>query len=130
MFTFLTIIHMFVAVFLILFVLLQDSKGGAMGSLGGGASGSNSVFGSTGASSFLVKATRVVAILFAATCIILTVKTVSLAGKSGPSVIDDAPLNQQEAAAVGPKETGEAAPAAAAPTEPEAKTAEDTPAAK
>jgi len=114
MFTFITVIHVIVALFLILFVLLQDSKGGAMGSLGGGASGSSSVFGLTGASSFLVKATRWVAILFAITCILLTMKTVQLAGKTGTSVVDDVAPSQEDAAAMAPlqNDSADTAPAA------------------
>ena len=68
--TLLTIVHLTFAILLIIFVLLQDSKGGAMGILGGGGS-SNTVFGTGGAVSFLVKATRWIAICFAFTCISL-----------------------------------------------------------
>lgn len=73
MLVFITVLHLIVALFLIVFVLLQDSKGGAMGMLGGG--GSNTLLGSTGASSFLVKATRWLAIIFAVSCVFLTYKT-------------------------------------------------------
>jgi len=62
----LVIFYFLVAVCLILLVLLQDPKGsGAI--FGGG--GSQSLFGATGATSFIVKATRVIAILFAV-CVI------------------------------------------------------------
>lgn len=83
--TLLTTIHLFVAIFLIIFVLLQDSKGGAMGIMGGGGGGSDTVFGTGGASSFLVKATRTVAILFAISCLTLTYLSTS----SNSSVTDD-----------------------------------------
>ncbi|MCB0355939.1 MAG: preprotein translocase subunit SecG [Bdellovibrionales bacterium] len=83
MLTFLSIIHILMALILIVLVLLQDSKGGAMGMLSGGASGS-SVFGSTGAGNFLVKATRYVAIIFAATSITLAYIT----SHKGESVLD------------------------------------------
>jgi len=43
--------------------LLQDPKGGVLGSLGGG--GSKSFFGAEGASPFLVKVTKWLAIIFA-----------------------------------------------------------------
>ncbi len=81
---FITIIHLSVAFVLILLVLLQDSKGGAMGPLGGGGS-SQTIFGAGGASSFLVKLTRVTAVTFAATCIGLAY----LSTQSNKSVIDD-----------------------------------------
>ena len=83
--TLLTLIHIFIAIFLIIFVLLQDSKGGAMGIIGGGGGGSDTVFGTGGASSFLVKATRTVAILFAISCLTLTY----LSTGSKNSVTDD-----------------------------------------
>lgn len=61
-------------------VLLQDSKGDASGLLGGGG---QSVFGATGASSFIVKATRTVAALFALGCIALAYLTSNQANSSG-----------------------------------------------
>jgi len=80
-FTIVATFHILVAVFLILLVLIQDSKGGA-GMFGGS---SNTVMGATGAASFLVKLTRGVAIVFASTCIVLTI----MSAKEGKSVIDD-----------------------------------------
>lgn len=75
-------------------VLLQDSKGDASGLLGGG--GGNSVFGATGASSFMVKATRTVAALFAVCCIGLAYLTSNQANSSGvfDRVNSPATLNQ------------------------------------
>lgn len=84
MLLFVTLVHFFVAALLITFVLIQDSKGGGvfgMGSSGGG----NQVFSATGAANFLVKATRVLAIIFATTCITLTYLT----SKRSTSVVDD-----------------------------------------
>ena len=81
------------ALILIILVLLQDSKGGAMGMLGGG-SGNSSVFGSTGAGNFLVKATRTVAIIFAITSVGLVYMTT----KRGSSVLDklEAPVSAEK----------------------------------
>lgn len=62
----LIIFYVFIALLLIALVLLQDPKGGG-GALFGG--GSKSLFGATGATSFIVKATRAVAVLFAV-CVI------------------------------------------------------------
>ena len=63
MITLITVIHVFVCIFLILVILLQAGKGGGMGSLGGGA-GSQTVFGGRGAQTFLGKVTSVSAAIF------------------------------------------------------------------
>lgn len=57
------IFYILVALALIGLVLLQDPKGGSAGVFGGGGGG-QSLFGATGATSFIVKATRLVAVLF------------------------------------------------------------------
>lgn len=82
--TLITVIHLTIALLLIFFVLLQDSKGGAMGVFGGGGD-SNTLFG-TGATSFLVKVTRWTAIAFAGTCIGLAYLSTN---SGGSSVIDE-----------------------------------------
>src|SRR5215831_1635371 len=72
MVTFLTIVHVFVCLFLILVVLLQAGKGGGMGiAFGGG--GSQTVFGSSGAGNFLTRMTAIVAMLFFANSLVLAV---------------------------------------------------------
>ncbi len=82
--TFLTAVHLVVALAVIFFVLLQDPKGGgAMGVFGGGSS-SNSLFGSTGAGNFLTKITKGAAVLFAVLCIALTY----VISHPGDSVLD------------------------------------------
>jgi len=82
--TLITVVHLLTAVVLIGFVLLQDPKGGgAMGVFGGG-SGSNTLFGSTGAGNFLTAVTKGSAILFAVTCIALTY----IISHPGGSVLD------------------------------------------
>lgn len=69
--TLIAIVHMTVAILLVILVLIQDSKSGAVsGTFGGG--GSNSLLGATGATTLANKATRIAAIIFAMTCIILT----------------------------------------------------------
>lgn len=70
--TLVTVVHILVALVLIGLVLIQDSKGGALG-IGGG--GSNSVLGAGGAQTLAAKATRWVAIVFALTSIGLSVMT-------------------------------------------------------
>jgi preprotein translocase subunit SecG len=82
--TLLAIIHICVALLLITFVLIQDSKGGAGGAFGGGGS-SQTLFGATGAVNFLVKITRALAIIFMCTCMGLGVL---LSRKTSHSVTD------------------------------------------
>lgn len=60
----LIIFYVFIAITLIALVLLQDPKGGG-GAIFGGGGGGQSLFGATGGASFVVKATRTIAILFA-----------------------------------------------------------------
>ncbi len=59
----LIIIHVTVCIALIMIVLLQTGKGADMGAAFGGGS-SQTLFGSTGASTFLTKATTAAAIIF------------------------------------------------------------------
>jgi preprotein translocase subunit SecG len=65
--TFLTILHVFVCLFLILVVLLQAGKGGGMGIAFGGSGGSQTVFGSSGAGNFLTRLTSITAAIFMVT---------------------------------------------------------------
>ncbi|HEY2901110.1 MAG TPA: preprotein translocase subunit SecG [Polyangia bacterium] len=67
MVTFLTVLHVFVCLFLILVVLLQAGKGGGMGIAFGGGGGSQTVFGSSGAGNFLTRLTSVTAGIFLVT---------------------------------------------------------------
>lgn len=66
-------VHIILSIFLVILVLIQDPKGGGAGGMFGGGGGSNSLFGATGAPSFLSKVTRWVAALFAVSCIWMTV---------------------------------------------------------
>ena len=68
---FISIIHALTCLFIVLFILLQDPKGGVLSGLGGG-SGSKSFFGAEGASPFLVQVTKWLAILFACTSFYLS----------------------------------------------------------
>ncbi|ABW66308.1 preprotein translocase subunit SecG [Desulfosudis oleivorans] len=65
-----TIIHVIVCFALILIVLLQTGKGAGMGATFGGG-GSQTLFGSTGGSTFLSKATTGAAVVFMVTCLSL-----------------------------------------------------------
>jgi preprotein translocase subunit SecG len=99
----LIILHVIVCVAIIMIVLLQTGKGADIGAAFGGGS-SQTLFGSTGASTFLSKATTVVAVIFMIT-------SLSLAYISGhrkqSSVMTDvkAPVEQKA------EQTGGAPPA-------------------
>ncbi|MFP3980208.1 MAG: preprotein translocase subunit SecG [Desulfobacterales bacterium] len=78
------LIHLIVCFALIAIVLLQTGKGASMGAMFGGA-GNQTLFGQTGASSFLGKATTVAAVVF-----MLTSLSLAIISKSGDkSVIGD-----------------------------------------
>lgn len=84
--TLIIVVHVIICLAVIGLVLIQDSKGGALGSAWGGG-GANSLFGPMGASTLAQKVTRFFAILFAVSCIILTVYF----KKDSSSVIDTLP---------------------------------------
>lgn len=80
----LIIFYVFIAIALIALVLLQDPKGGG-GAIFGGGGGGQTLFGATGGASFVVKATRTIAILFAL-CVIGV--NFSLMKSNGTSAVD------------------------------------------
>ena len=89
------ILHVFVCIALIMIVLLQTGKGADMGAaFGGGAS--QTLFGSTGASTFLSKATTIVAIVFMLTSLGLAYLS---SHQTGSSIMSDtkAPIEQEAA---------------------------------
>ncbi len=73
MITILAVSHIVLCVFLVVLVLIQDPKGGASGGMFGGGGGANSLFGATGAPSFLAQITRWIAVVFAVSCIAMTI---------------------------------------------------------
>ena len=89
MLAFVAVFHIIVAILLIIFVMLQDSKGGALGALGGG-SGQNTLWGSTGAGNILSTITKWLSVVFAITCISLAYLTT----KQKDSVVDNLPAAQ------------------------------------
>ncbi|MGB5694911.1 MAG: preprotein translocase subunit SecG [Polyangiales bacterium] len=114
MHTFISIVYVFVCLFLILVVLLQSGKGGGLGSaLGGGAS--QQIFGGAGAGNLLTRLTAG----FAFTFMVLSVWLAFLSS-SGEQALDRA-VREQSAAQQAPAETepdeGDGAPAAQAPAE-------------
>lgn len=118
MLTFVTIIHLFIALVLIVFVLLQDSKGGGAAGMFGGGGGSNTLFGATGGADFLTKVTRYTAIGFAVTSLLLAYWT----SKPQSSLMDDyvPPAQTESAAPTAPADAApvDAAPATSAPATP------------
>lgn len=112
---FLIIIHVIVCVALIMIVLLQTGKGADMGAAFGGG-GSQTLFGSTGASTFLSKLTTVAAVVFMITSFTLAYRS---SNRTGSSIMTETkPPIEQKAPAAADK----ALPAEPAKTEPEAPT--------
>lgn len=108
MMTLLAVIHIIACLGLITLVLLQDSKGGGVFT---SQATSNSVLGAGGATSLAQTMTKVLATVFALTCIGLSV----LYARSDKSVIDSAPA----AAATAPLTTS---PLPGTPTTPKTPT--------
>jgi len=65
-----TILHVLICIFLIIAVLLQAGKGGGLASALGGGMGSSSVLGGRSATTFLTKATAVLAGAFMLICLL------------------------------------------------------------
>src|SRR5690348_17275501 len=68
LYTIALIIHAIICIILVLVILAQTSKGGLDANLGGAAM---NVFGGSGASQLLKKWTQILAVIFAASCIML-----------------------------------------------------------
>jgi len=94
----LIIIHIIVCIALIMIVLLQTGKGADMGAAFGGGS-SQTLFGSTGASTFLSKATTAAAIIFMLTS--LTLAYFSSHRFGDQSIVTDTPAPVETQAAPG-----------------------------
>jgi preprotein translocase subunit SecG len=69
--TLVVVVHLITCIALILIILLQTGKGADIGAVFGGGS-SHTVFGSTGAASFLSKVTIAAAVTFMVTSIVLS----------------------------------------------------------
>jgi len=88
---FITILHIVSCLILVLVVLLQAGKGANMGAAFGGSS--QTVFGSSGAGTFLGKMTAAIAIIFMITSLALTYN----ASRKGSSLFErsQAPVTKQ-----------------------------------
>ncbi len=92
-----TILHITVCIILILVVLLQAGKGANMGAAFGGSS--QTVFGSSGAGTFLGRMTTIVAAVFMLTS--LTLSYFSLT-KTSSSIMDSVPRTETKKTAPRP----------------------------
>ena len=91
---FITILHVVVCIILILVVLLQAGKGANMGAAFGGSS--QTVFGSSGAGTFLGKMTTIVAGVFMLTSLTLSYFSVYKGSSIMDSVKKTAPQTTQK----------------------------------
>lgn len=99
--TLIVVIHVIVAIVIVGLVLLQQGKGADVGaSFGAGAS--QTVFGSSGSGSFLVKATTVAATIFFVTSLSLAIfakNRAGLAGTTGLPIVNQDILEETSSAA-------------------------------
>jgi preprotein translocase subunit SecG len=109
--TILIIVHVFVCVALIMIVLLQTGKGADMGAAFGGG-GSQTLFGSTGASTFLSKATTGAAIIFMLTSLALAYLS---SHRTADSIIQSTPAPVEQPAPT--TQGGTATPESSAPAQ-------------
>jgi len=113
--TFLIIIHVIVSIALIMIILLQTGKGADMGAAFGGG-GSQTLFGSSGSSTFLGKLTTVAAVVFMLTSLVLAY----MSGHRTPSSImmnQKAPI-EQKAAPTAPEKAPQPNPETSQPAKP------------
>ena len=109
MILFLKILHIAVAVFLILVVLLQTGKGAEMGAAFGGSS--QTLFGGAGPAGFMAKLTTIAAVGFMLTSLTLAYMSSTSSRTSGIEI----PATQTPVQAPGEAIPGAAAPGATAP---------------
>ncbi|MDR0621982.1 MAG: preprotein translocase subunit SecG [Deltaproteobacteria bacterium] len=130
--SFITFLHIVVAVILMISVLLQTSKGSGMGAAFGGSSGS--VFGSRGPATLIARVTTVAAIIFMVTSLTLSVFAEGASKRGSVVVADPEPVASEpregrvvseEEAMVPPDPSLEPTPSVAE-TAPAPETAADT----
>ncbi len=110
----LIIIHIVVSIALIMIVLLQTGKGSDMGAAFGGGS-SQTLFGSTGASTFLSKATTGAAIIFMLTSLSLAYLSMH---RTGDSIMDKAKIPVEQPAPASPTQGDTSTPETPTPAKP------------
>ncbi len=87
--TVLLVLHLLTAIFLVCFILMQRSGGGALDGLGGG-SGASNFLSARGTSNFLTKTTAILATIFFITSISLSLYYKNVERKAN-SIIDTPP---------------------------------------
>ena len=97
MYTAILILHILVCLAIIFIILLQKSKGAEMGAAFGGSS--QTIFGTSGALTFLNKVTTIVAVLFMFTSIMLAHISTP---RNTQSVVTEQPAAEQPAAPAAP----------------------------
>jgi preprotein translocase subunit SecG len=120
-----TILHVAVSIFMIAVVLLQSGKGAEMGA-SFGSSGSQSVFGAGGGTTFLSKMTTGAAVIFMLTSLTLAY----ISGKPSSSSIMSGKSKPAATVPAGPASTTPAAPAQGKPAAMPAAPAAPAPAQK
>ena len=108
MFLLLIVVHVLVALALILVVLLQVGKGQSIGAAFGGASSSQTIFGSRGPATFLSRLTTVAAAVFMITSLSLAYFSAHRGQSS--VILDQAPAATDQPAAPAPPIAPEAVP--------------------
>ena len=91
--TVLLVSHLLIAIFLVAFILLQRSSGGALDGLGGG-NGASSFLTARGTGNFLTKATAVLATLFFITSMSLSLYYKANTNNEVKSILEQAPVEQ------------------------------------
>ena len=112
---FLIITHVIVCIALILIVLLQTGKGADMGAAFGGG-GSQTLFGSTGASTFLSKLTTIAAIVFMLTSLGLAYMSSHI--KEDSIIMDKKAPMEQQAIPLAPEKSSHPEPETSQPAKP------------
>ena len=86
LYIFLMVLHVLISASLIIVILAQSSKGGALDGMLGGAA--TNVLGGEGASKFLQKVTRILAVLFMVSSILLAFQVKQTKSASSSKIID------------------------------------------
>ena len=97
--TVLLVLHLMIAIFLVAFILLQRSSGGALDGLGGG-NGASSFLTARGTGNFLTRATAILATLFFITSMSLSLYYKGhTAHATAKSIVEQVPVQQNAPAA-------------------------------
>lgn len=92
--TVLLVIHLLVAIFLVVVILLQRSTGGALDGLGGG-SGASSFLTARGTGNFLTRTTAILATIFIITSISLSLYYKGT-NRQAKSILEGAPAQTEQ----------------------------------